>query len=191
MRSEPVDKSSLICPVSGTKGRAVGLETLHSLVEPTQRSRITAGSYGYCDAPECDVVYFAEDGSHVFIKADLIVRVGAKEIAPPRPICYCYSHTYEEVIEEVRRTGTSSVPGDIRSKLQTKGCDCIHTNPQGSCCLGTVISLVGQASKAFQKGTVSAPPPARGDCCKVAGGDHSGNSDDGDDSGGCCSIPDD
>ncbi|HEY3314073.1 MAG TPA: (2Fe-2S)-binding protein [Bacillota bacterium] len=181
MEGQPVDRPLLICPASGTKGKTVSLETLRSLIKPSQQDRITAGPYRYCDAPGCEVVYFAEDGSHVFTRDDLRVRVGAKEAVPPRPICYCFNHTYEEIIEEIRRTGVSSVPDDIRSKLKTKGCDCVHTNPQGSCCLGVVLSVVGEASKRVQKGTTGAPTPAHEDCCKPGDVD-----DDGGDAGGCC-----
>lgn len=176
------------CPVSGTRGKAVRLETLRSLIVPSRQDRITAGPYRYCDAPGCDVVYFAEDGSHVFTRADLKVRVGAKETEPPRPICYCFNHTYEEILEEVRRTGTSRVPDEIRSKLETEGCDCVHTNPQGACCLGTVVKAVEEASRMAGKGAIEAPAPigedSCDDCCKVDKTDD----DDGHKPGGCCPV---
>ncbi len=164
------------------------LETLRSLILPSRQGRITAGPYRYCDAPGCDAVYFAEDGSHVFTKADLKVRVGAKESDPPRPICYCFNHTYEEIAEQIRRTGASGVPAEIRSRLETEGCDCVHTNPQGSCCLGTVLTAVEEASKAIGKGAKGESTligDDRGeDCCKVDKTDH----DAGHKPGGCCPV---
>ena len=45
----------------------------------------------------------------MFTKADLTVRVGIKETAAPRHICYCFNHTVEEIEEEVHLTGKTTV----------------------------------------------------------------------------------
>jgi len=103
-KGEPI----VLCPVSGTKGKLVKTVTLRSLLKEEHQERITQGRYRFCDAQGCDVVYFAEDGSHVFTKADLKVRVGVKETDAPRPICYCFNHTVEEIFDEIQRTGTST-----------------------------------------------------------------------------------
>ncbi len=137
------------CPVSGTKGKLVKTITLRSLIKEEQQKRITQGRYRFCDAQGCDVVYFAEDGSHVFTRSDLKVRVGVKETEAPRPICYCFHHTIEEIFDEIKRTGATTVPDDIANRLNTEGCDCVHTNPQGSCCLGVVNALVKEAMTRF------------------------------------------
>lgn len=139
----------VICPVSETKGKPVKTVTLRSLIKEEQQHRITEGRYRFCDAQGCDVVYFAEDGSHVFTKADLRVRVGVKETEAPRPICYCFNHTVEELVDEIHRTGTTTVPDDIASRLNTEGCDCVHTNPQGSCCLGVVNAFAKEGMLRF------------------------------------------
>lgn len=157
----------VVCPVSGTKGKLVKTITLRSLIKEEQQKRITQGRYRFCDAQGCDVVYFAEDGSHVFTKADLKVRVGVKETDAPRPICYCFNHTVEEIFDEIKRTGTSRVPDHISSRLKTEGCDCVRTNPQGSCCLGVVHAFVQEGLKLFRRTTEG---DRRGvvaeDCCK-------------------------
>jgi len=137
-KGEPI----VLCPVSGTKGKLVKTVTLRSLLKEEHQERITQGRYRFCDAQGCDVVYFAEDGSHVFTKADLKVRVGVKETDAPRPICYCFNHTVEEIFDEIQRTGTSTIPDEIARRLNTEGCDCARTNPQGSCCLGVVKEFV-------------------------------------------------
>lgn len=157
-------RQPVTCPVSGTKSKAVKSETLRSLVRTEQQARIGEGPYYYCDAQGCDVVYFAGDGSHVFALADLTVRVGVKEREAPRPICYCFGHTVEEVLEEIRRTGRSTVADDIRTRLKSEGCDCEHTNPQGSCCLGVVTSFMKEGMKRFGGG-VAATVGAQEDCC--------------------------
>jgi hypothetical protein len=156
----------LVCPVSGTKGKAVKVVTLQSLIKPEYQHRVTEGPYRYCAAQGCDVVYFAEDGSHVFTMGELKVLVGVKETGAPRPICYCFNHTVEEVFDEIRWTGKSTVPDDIKSRLNDEGCDCEHTNPQGSCCLGVVLSFVKDGVKRFATGVTDASAETFEDCCQ-------------------------
>lgn len=97
--------------------------------------------YRFCATPGCEVVYFAEDGSHVFTRSDLSVRVGIKEVEPPRPVCYCFGYSVEDIIEEIRMTGRTTVPDRIRVRLDSEGCHCETANPQGSCCLGVVLAI--------------------------------------------------
>lgn len=161
----------MICPVSGTKGKPVKAVTLRSLIQEGHQHRITEGRYRFCDAQGCDVVYFAEDGSHVFTKADLKVRVGLKEAESPRPICYCFNHTVEEIFSEIQRTGKTSVPDDIASRLNTEGCDCVYTNPQGSCCLGVVNAFAKEGMLRFGPAQEEACQTEKcdlnsEDCCK-------------------------
>ncbi|HEY3367030.1 MAG TPA: hypothetical protein VGK74_18410 [Symbiobacteriaceae bacterium] len=137
------------CPGCGSEGRRVKIETLQSLMKDDQKARISDGRYRFCGAPGCDVVYFADDGSQVFLKADLKVRVGVKETEAPRPICYCFNHTVEEIFDEIRRTGATTIPDDIAGRLNTEGCNCVHTNPQGSCCLGAVNAIAKEGMKRF------------------------------------------
>lgn len=85
----------------------------------------------------------------MFAKADLRVRVGVKETEAPRPICYCFNHTVEEIFGEIQRTGKTTVPEDIATRLNTEGCDCVHTNPQGSCCLGVVNAFAKEGMLRF------------------------------------------
>ena len=137
---------------------------------------MTAGPYLFCASPECDTVYFSADGASVFTKSDLTVRVGLKEKESPRTICYCFGHTYEEIEAQVGSTGRSTVPDDIRLKLRTQGCDCVHTNPSGSCCLGEVMSFVNSVQTrqgAGSPGVSEHPGPGRsggpegpGCCCE-------------------------
>ncbi len=130
-----------LCPVAGTPGKRVSEHTLRALLRPERHPAVLPTRYRFCATPGCDVVYFAEDGSHVFTRSDLSVRVGIKEAEPPRPVCYCFGYSVEDMIEEVRLTGRTTVPDRIRTKLESQGCHCEETNPQGSCCLGTVMAI--------------------------------------------------
>lgn len=138
-------ESQVHCPVSGNRGRLVAEVTLRALLKPEQQERISAGPYRFCDAKGCDVVYFSEDGSQVFRIDDVTVRVGVKETAAPRPVCYCFGYSAEDILEEVRRIGRSTIPEVIKERLDIEGCNCEQTNPQGSCCLGVVSRFAREA----------------------------------------------
>lgn len=133
-----------VCPVAGTPGKRVTDTTLRALLKPEVHASLTPARYRFCATPGCDVVYYAEDGSRVVTLGDLVVRVGVKETTAPRPICYCFGYTVEEMIAEIRLTGWTTVPDRIRRRLESEGCHCETANPQGSCCLGTVLAVAGQ-----------------------------------------------
>jgi hypothetical protein len=66
--------------------------------------------YYFCDAPGCDVVYFAlEVEAPRFRRQDLVVRVGAKETADPIPVCYCFGFTRKSIEDEIAETGLSAI----------------------------------------------------------------------------------
>ena len=139
------------CPSCGDRGKPVPLATLKSLIKPEFQPQLTEGPYRFCRNPECDVVYFASDGPQTFNRTALKVRVGLKEKDPPRPLCYCFGHTAEEIIDEIRRTGQTMVPERIQKRLEEEGCDCLHKNPQGTCCLGSVNAFVAEALRLYSR----------------------------------------
>ncbi|GBE12013.1 hypothetical protein BMS3Abin13_00289 [bacterium BMS3Abin13] len=139
------------CLSCGREGKAVKTTTLHSLIKADRQDRIMDSKYLFCGSQGCEVVYFTKDGSHAFYKEDLSVRVGIKESSPPRPICYCFNHSVEEIFDEIQRTGKSTVIDDIKSRIKSDGCSCEVKNPQGSCCLGTVKHFVNEALPQFGK----------------------------------------
>lgn len=137
--------AEISCPGCGAGGKRVKTITLRSLLRPERVSEIADKAYFFCCSPDCDTVYFTEDGSRTFSKGDLAVRVGVKELSPPRPVCYCFSHTVEDIFDEVGRTGRSTIAADIRRRMTEDGCSCETKNPQGSCCLGTVEHYAREA----------------------------------------------
>ena len=140
-----LNESSPRCPSCGNAGKPVKVATLHSLLLPEKRDHIVNQGYYFCSSAECDMVYFTGNGEHTFSKADMTVRVGVKENTSPRPVCYCFNHTVEEINEEIKRTGKSSVIEDIKEHMKNEGCSCETKNPQGSCCLKTVENYVQEA----------------------------------------------
>ncbi len=138
--------SGAVCPLTGERGRAVPRVTLESLLLPAARTRIGSSVWFFCASPDCTIVYF--DGSGQTIdKQDLRVRVGIKERAGPRPVCYCFDHTYESIATEICETDHSTVVDSITERIRAGDCECEIVNPRGACCLGDVRAAVADARK--------------------------------------------
>ncbi len=99
--------------------------------------------YYFCEARDCDVVYFALDSqAPIFRRGDLLVRVGAKAGADPIQICYCFGFTRQDIENEITKTGQSTVADRIAAEVKAGNCACEVKNPSGKCCLGDVTRVV-------------------------------------------------
>jgi Zinc binding domain len=95
--------------------------------------------YYFCDASDCELVYFALDTEAPrFRREDLVVRVGAKETADPIPICYCFAFTRQDIWDEIGSTRKSTVAERIKAEVEAGHCVCEVKNPSGKCCLRDV-----------------------------------------------------
>jgi copper chaperone CopZ len=145
------------CPACGTKAKRVSGTTLRGVLKDEFAARIVAvdgagcrsqgqacrpipedTGWRFCDSPECDVVYFSEQGDARFTRSQLKVAVGVKETTGERPLCYCFGHSVASIKEELRTKGRSDALDDIRAKMKSPGCFCETSNPSGTCCLGSV-----------------------------------------------------
>jgi len=153
------------CPKCGDKGKPVKPVTLQSLLRQNALARVGAGPYHFCTSPECDIVYFGGPGIAPLTKADLTVRVGIKETSALRHVCYCFNHTIEEIEDELRRTGQTTVLDDIKTRMK-EACWCETKSPLGSCCLATVTKYVKAAGARHGKseGFVAVAEDTE-DCC--------------------------
>jgi copper chaperone CopZ len=162
------EKDHTNCPRCRSEGRPVKAITLQSLLREEQRDRIGSHEWRFCETPGCDVVYFRADGDgERFTKHDLTVRVGIKETTAPRPVCYCFEHTVEEIDEEIARTGRTTVLDDIRTRMKV-ACWCETTSPMGSCCLATVTRFVKAAQARAGNTSPAADTEPEEDCCATA-----------------------
>ncbi len=141
------------CPACGKNGKAVSPTTLRSLLKDEFVGRVAETEYRFCDAKDCDSVYYGN--GQTFTKAELKVAVGVKETSGERPLCYCFGHSVGTITAELRTKGRSDALDDIRRKMKDPGCACEVTNPSGSCCLGTVAKGVEAAKAELNP---SAPP---------------------------------
>ncbi len=131
------------CPVCGIRGRKISSVTIERLAEPEALTALeTTAGFAYCSAAGCEVVWFQPESGVILDKESCRVRVGMKEAGPPRPVCYCFEHTIEEIETAIKNGGSTNIPADIAAKCK-QGLDrCEETNPQGSCCLGNINKIV-------------------------------------------------
>jgi copper chaperone CopZ len=163
------------CPNCKKPGRKVKTVTLANLLRPERHPAIGDRRYYVCATAECDTVYF--NGESRFGKADLVVRFGLKETTAPRPVCYCFGHTIEEIHGEIARTGQSTVLDSIKADMKDPGCGCEQTNPLGACCLGTVKAVVEEGFRLTGKPATVVDVSGdcfADDCCAPQSSDGSG-----------------
>jgi hypothetical protein len=111
------------------------------MVKPQFLAMVTKPGFRFCGSPECDVVYYHEEGEQLH-KTDLRVRVGIKEAEKPALLCYCFGFTRAMLLEELRTNDCSTIPERIAAELRAGNCACELRNPQGSCCLGSIATEI-------------------------------------------------
>ncbi|MBF0280032.1 MAG: hypothetical protein HQM13_19700 [SAR324 cluster bacterium] len=120
--------SSHICPINGKSYQIVESKTvLHHLRSPWDYEEKDYQHY-FCDDPECDVVYFTNQGS-VICKDRLRTSIGQKEKGDDRILCYCFGVSAKQVDEN------PSIKGFVIEQTKNQNCDCETRNPSGHCCL--------------------------------------------------------
>ncbi len=116
------------CPVNGREYAEVSPRTIAHHIIDAWDWLPSSGRYFFCDDPECDVVYFGEDGSTI-LKSHLRTRVGVKEGLGVSLLCYCFG---------VSKGDFQRNPATKDFEIaQTKAgmCSCDTSNPSGRCCL--------------------------------------------------------
>ena len=132
----------MACPVNGARSKRVDLLTVRSLVRQLPLGMPNTDYY-FCEAADCDVVYFAFDAqAPMFRRGDLLVRVGSKETEDPIPVCYCFGFTRSDIENEFTATGSSTIGERIKTEVKAGNCACDVKNPSGKCCLGDVTRIV-------------------------------------------------
>ena len=116
------------CPVNGVEYSEVPARTIaHHIIESWNWTP-SARHYYFCDAPDCDVVYFGDDGS-IVPKSMLRTRVGTKERTGSGLLCYCFG---------VSRADFEQNPATrdfVMTQTKAGLCSCETSNPSGRCCL--------------------------------------------------------
>lgn len=171
-------RENIHCPSCGDRGKGIKPVTLESLL--TASGLAEAGeldAYWHCPAPRCDVAYYGPASGQTLSKALVSVRIGTKETEGPRPVCYCFEHTWESIEDDLREAGTTEVVEIITAHCRKGEDRCPETNPQGSCCLGNVRRAIKEGkAKLHIVDEPGGPAPAAAaapapDCCAPAAAD--------------------
>ncbi|MCZ6878241.1 MAG: hypothetical protein O7G29_08875 [Acidobacteria bacterium] len=135
------------CPVSDFRGKPVEWLTIAALaarrVPPRQ-------DFWMCKDPDCDVVYFGEDGT-LLLTSDLHVIPSFKG-APSRNdlVCYCFLYSCQEIEDELRASGETTIFDRITAEVKAGNCACEVRNPSGQCCLGVVKKAIQETRETLQ-----------------------------------------
>jgi hypothetical protein len=140
------------CPAPGcaTAGSLVPATTIAGLLTDEAKRRLgNPEGFRFCPSRDCEIVYWSPVTGARFTKGDLIVRVGLKETTAPRPVCYCFNFGAEDIEQQVCETGGCAIPDEITQKVRAGLCFCERANPQGTCCLGNVRTVVSAAQESI------------------------------------------
>ncbi len=140
------------CPECGRTAKPVQGQTVKALLSVSLR-QLRDVDYLFCRTPTCSVVYFSPEGEQIFTTEQVRERVYQKEPDVDKVfVCYCFRHT----VGDIRRASPhsrSALVDDINAGINAGQCACDLRNPQGSCCLGNVRSLIKRLEQATPVGT--------------------------------------
>lgn len=142
LRSEKDETSIARCQDCKGQSRPVSRKTVLLMLKPHLLEEAMTGTYSFCAAPDCEVVYFDEQGTQRFTTDDLKVTVGVKAHVDPIPLCYCFGFDESHIRDEISRTGRTTIPDRIAKLIREGLCACETRNPAGVCCLGEVNRTV-------------------------------------------------
>jgi hypothetical protein len=123
-------------------GRPVKLKTMLLMLKPERFDQVGESQYRFCASPDCEVVYFSSE--HHFTTDDLRIRVGLKEKDGPIPLCYCFGFHEQDLRNEIKAEGHTTIPQRISAFIRDGMCACEERNPSGACCFGEVTKTVNR-----------------------------------------------
>ncbi len=137
-----VTASGGACPTNGRIGKRVDSLTLKAMLA-APLTELRNVEYRFCPDPDCPTVYYSADGLQTFDESVLREKVYQKHPNDADVfVCYCFRHTRGSIQAEIEGEGKSRAVEAINAGIRADQCACDIRNPQGSCCLGNVRSLV-------------------------------------------------
>jgi len=126
------------CVSCKSRGKPVSRKTVLLMLKPDLLERAMHGSYSFCSAGDCSIVYFEDKGPEHFTVDDLRIRVGVKVKDDPIALCYCFGFDEKHIRDELQRTGNTGISDKVSGLIREGLCACETRNPAGVCCLGEV-----------------------------------------------------
>ncbi len=116
------------CPVNGVACSEVSTKAiLHHIQDPWKWAG-PEQRYYFCEDPNCDVVYFGEDGLTIS-KSQMRGTVGIKDASADSLVCYCFG------VSKQAAESDPSLKEYVIQKTRLGLCACETSNPSGRCCL--------------------------------------------------------
>lgn len=129
------------CPECGQAGKPVPGQTVKAMLSVSLRN-FQDVQYLFCRTQACPVVYYSANGEQTFTVEQVRERVYQKEPeAEDVFVCYCFRYTAGQ-LRGASLEGRVAIVDDINTGIHTGQCACDLRNPQGSCCLGNVRSMI-------------------------------------------------
>jgi CopZ-like zinc binding protein len=134
------------CPDCGKTGKSIQRQTVSAMLSASLRA-VQDEQYFFCRTQTCPVVYFSNESKQSFTVEQVRERVYQKEPEVDEVfICYCFRHTIGDLRVASPEDSTAIVE-DINMGINAGQCACDLRNPQGSCCLGSVRSMLKHLEK--------------------------------------------
>ena len=115
----------------GAPGEAIPLNLVRHHVIAAWQGQVEGREFSFCDALDCDVVYFTVDGDA--IPTGAIRRPPAYKTGRGSDhLCFCFDVSGDDAV------GDPDPSPYIRERVRRGECACDVLNPSGACCLGTI-----------------------------------------------------
>ncbi len=132
----------IVCNTCGAQAQKVNYKTVLMMLKFEQIKVAKEANYFLCANPDCNTVYFSNKLNVVYNKNDVRIKIGFKEKAEPKLVCYCFDITEKQVTDDIKEKGDSSIVEFITEKTKNKLCACSIKNPTGKCCLKNVNKII-------------------------------------------------
>jgi len=131
------------CPECSKTGKPVQQQTVTAMLAFSLR-KVQAKQYLFCRTQTCPIVYFSVNHEQTFTVEQVRERVYQKEPeAQDVFICYCFHHTVGD-LRAASSEDRTAIMDDLNTGINAEQCACDLRNPQGSCCLGNMHSMIKQ-----------------------------------------------
>ena len=116
------------CPSNGREYAEVSARTIAHHIKEAWAWQPAGHRYFFCDDPDCEVVYFGDEGSTI-LKSQLRTQLGLKEMSDEGLLCYCFGVTKRDF------RSNPAVRDFVVGQTKAGLCSCETSNPSGRCCL--------------------------------------------------------
>lgn len=130
---EPDDTGEQNCPQCGSRGHAVGRETLTVHLSEEQCKGLAEQAY-FCPFPRCAVGYF--DAFERTVPAAAITGLTWPK-DPTGPLCNCFPFTLEDIEADIAEGGVARVKAHV-ARANSPAARCLTAAPDGRPCVAEV-----------------------------------------------------